>query len=663
MRLLNCYVENFGRLRKFSHSFTDGLNVFEERNGWGKSTLAAFIKAMLYGMPASRSGDLDENERRRYLPWNGEVCGGSLSFEVNGSRYRVERIFGKRESEDAFRLFSIDTGMPSDDYSPSLGIEIFGIDAAGYERSTYLSHKELDAGGYTAVQSKLSDQNDLTSYDSALAILDRRRRYYQMTGKRGRVAELDEAVRKERRILEGAESDRKALEALSGEIREAENAIHAKQQEREQLLVLAERAKAADEGGLLADSAEQLRRSRDRASEECERIRASIGAEPPEEKQIDEMLTASRELDELLREKSNAEGIRRKRRAKWRRIALSVFALGLIALIPAVLLRLQALALIAGAIALVSILTLLPSSVATDERRSVTKQGKRLDEQLRRRSEFIAPYADPTLHDDTAQLSLLREKRAALTMAEERFKAAEAALADFLNAHPDPPKPREADGDAIPASELLARAERLSEELRADRDRLLEKQHQARGFEDSASNISVHLSNLALLEQEKRHAEAYLSAILRAEELLTKARDALTVRYRDVVESAFRRYLTELDGALGERLLSDSGGDAVTVSGDFEISVTKNGATYPVPAFSRGYRDLLKLCMRFSICDALFREESAPMVLDDPFINLDDEKTAAALTLLLRLCRDRQILYFTCSHSRVPEAELPQGET
>ncbi len=654
MKLLNCYVENFGKLRKCSHTFTDGLNVFEERNGWGKSTLAAFIKVMLYGIPASRSGDLDENERRRYLPWNGEVCGGSLSFETNGSRYRVERIFGKKESEDVFRLFSIDTGMPSDDYSSALGVELFGIDAAGYERSTCFSHKQLEAGGYTSVQSKLSEQNDLTSYDLALAILDRRRKYYQLTGRRGRVAELDETASTERRILENAESDRRALGALSEAIREAENAIHQKQAERERLLVLAERAKAAGEGRLLADSAGQLRRARDRAEEECDRIRATIGAEPPEETRIDEMLAESRELDALLSAKSSEAEATRRRSANWRRLALAVFALGVLALIPAVLLEHQILALAAGAVALVSVFAILPGSMASDEKRLAVKHGKKLSERLRRRSEFLAPYADPSLRDDTAQLSLLREKRGALTMAEERLRAAETALADFLAAHPEPMQTESSPDTALNPSELTASAEKLAEEIKADRERLLEKQHQARGLESSAANISIHLSNLAVLEEEKRNAEAYLSAILRAEELLTRARDALTVRYRDVVESAFRRYLTELDSALGERLLSDEGGDTVTVSGGFEISVTKGGTTYPVPAFSRGYRDLLALCMRFSICDALLAEESAPMLLDDPFINLDDEKTAAALELLSRLSRERQILYFTCSHSRTP---------
>ena len=97
MKLLHCYVENFGKLCKFSYHFSDSLSVIEGENGWGKSTLAVFIKAMLYGLPASRSTDLLDNERKRYAPWNGELFGGSLSISVGERSYRIERIFGKRK--------------------------------------------------------------------------------------------------------------------------------------------------------------------------------------------------------------------------------------------------------------------------------------------------------------------------------------------------------------------------------------------------------------------------------------------------------------------------------------------------------------------------------------------------------------------------------------
>ena len=50
MRLLRCHIENFGVLSGFDYEFESGLTVICRENGFGKSTLAAFLKAMFYGL-------------------------------------------------------------------------------------------------------------------------------------------------------------------------------------------------------------------------------------------------------------------------------------------------------------------------------------------------------------------------------------------------------------------------------------------------------------------------------------------------------------------------------------------------------------------------------------------------------------------------------------
>ena len=100
MKLLECHVDNFGRLSNFDYQFSDGLTVIQEPNGFGKSTLAAFIKAMLYGFPRTAGRNIASNERKKYLPWQGGTYGGSLDFEFEGISYRVWRTFGKTAATD-----------------------------------------------------------------------------------------------------------------------------------------------------------------------------------------------------------------------------------------------------------------------------------------------------------------------------------------------------------------------------------------------------------------------------------------------------------------------------------------------------------------------------------------------------------------------------------
>ena len=59
MRLIDCYIENFGGLSQYRLDFQEGLTVVLEDNGFGKTTLAEFIRAMFYGFP--RSGKALDN--------------------------------------------------------------------------------------------------------------------------------------------------------------------------------------------------------------------------------------------------------------------------------------------------------------------------------------------------------------------------------------------------------------------------------------------------------------------------------------------------------------------------------------------------------------------------------------------------------------------------
>ncbi len=79
--LEEAYVQRFGKLVDYSHSFQEGMNVIEAENAWGKTTFAAFIKAMLFGMEYSRATKI-LNQRRRYMPYEGGMFGGTLRFRV-----------------------------------------------------------------------------------------------------------------------------------------------------------------------------------------------------------------------------------------------------------------------------------------------------------------------------------------------------------------------------------------------------------------------------------------------------------------------------------------------------------------------------------------------------------------------------------------------------
>lgn len=200
MKLLNVHIENFGKLSMFNYHFSDGLNTIYEENGFGKTTLATFIKVMLYGFSRTSSQNITVNERKKYDPWSGGKYGGYLEFEYQGIEYRVTRFFGKSLAKDTFSIFDLTHRTDKTCFTENLGEELFGLDVDSFSRSVYIP-QNLDKGSYTttSIHTKLShlveDTNDLNNYDLAIQKLKgKRTELKKYKGNGGRISNLEEQL-------------------------------------------------------------------------------------------------------------------------------------------------------------------------------------------------------------------------------------------------------------------------------------------------------------------------------------------------------------------------------------------------------------------------------------------------------------------------------------
>lgn len=199
MRLIECNIKGFGGLKDFRVSFDKGVNVIMQPNGWGKTTLAAFIKAMLYGFENKRVRDVSQNERLRYLPWNGGVYGGTMDFESKGIEYRIIRKFGKTPSGDSLKVINIATGEPVKDMQPSIGEWLFGIDSEAFRKSVFVSGDDMgldisSTGLRNRLNSVVNEAEDVRSFDDALKSLDIQRKEFLKARNGGSIADFTREI-------------------------------------------------------------------------------------------------------------------------------------------------------------------------------------------------------------------------------------------------------------------------------------------------------------------------------------------------------------------------------------------------------------------------------------------------------------------------------------
>ncbi len=224
MKLKKCYIANFGTLHDFSYEFQDGLNIICEDNGWGKTTFGVFIKAMFYGLEYNARRRLADNERKKYMPWQGGSYGGYIEFDVGEKEYKLERYFGKRDKDDTFSLYDKKTGLLSQDYSNKIGEELFQLDVAAYERSTYIPQNAVTISMNDSINAKLSNLvengNDINNYENAYARLEEHLKEYKKTGGRGKIPLLKEQVYAKQEEIEECRHKAEGMVLIEAQIEE-----------------------------------------------------------------------------------------------------------------------------------------------------------------------------------------------------------------------------------------------------------------------------------------------------------------------------------------------------------------------------------------------------------------------------------------------------------
>jgi uncharacterized protein YhaN len=100
------------------------------------------------------------------------------------------------------------------------------------------------------------------------------------------------------------------------------------------------------------------------------------------------------------------------------------------------------------------------------------------------------------------------------------------------------------------------------------------------------------------------------------------------------------------------KILADVEATEYRIDANANLTVEKEGLQREIRFLSAGYRDLIGVCMRMALVDAMYQEEKPFVIFDDPFVNLDDERLKNALACLKKIAENQQIVYLTCHSSR-----------
>ena len=135
----------FGRLDRARLEPGPGLTLIHAPNEGGKSTWAAFWRAMLYGID---TGDRDKKgylaDKNRYQPWSGAPMEGEVTLELEGREITIRRGSKRNAPFGVFSAVYAGTQEPVPGLTASnCGELLTGVGAAVFTRSAFLGNGNL----------------------------------------------------------------------------------------------------------------------------------------------------------------------------------------------------------------------------------------------------------------------------------------------------------------------------------------------------------------------------------------------------------------------------------------------------------------------------------------------------------------------------------------
>lgn len=631
MRLIDLHIEGFGKFHDLDLRFAEGMNILYGHNEAGKSTLHAFLQAMLYGLERRPGIGSAAKLHKKYRPWDApERFGGTLRLAHEGRIYRIVRDFNADDlSADGATISSLEiwdetSGVRVPDPRGFLQAMLGGISETAFENTVSIGQLRSATSRSMVHELKsyitnLSTTGDM-SLDSAGALKLLRQQRSALEAKRvpeaaKSYAQLIGEIRNiEREIAQPEyENQLRKYQALRSEVRTEQVD---RQTRREELL----QKTAAQEAVLTQagfDSGDDIRDAKEHA--DMLYSLCQIGAEPRERvirialPLLFGLLTILCSIAVVLITAIESPAFAQRFNLAPEKVP------GLVAAVSGS--GLSATILVATSIGLLVLCMLL----------------------------FVW-----RLYANAARTGFLRETAAELSaMLTKQIGTAEISdpAMESFRTHMDEllRAEEELETQRTTLAEVSAELQNLSNDERrydVELQKQNEKQTELEGKLQHLANVKNRAEMLKRTLDENDAISTEIDAINLAAETMTELQSS--------IQSSFGHYLNK---EAGELITGITGGvyDSMWIDQNLDIFMNTPGKIVPIEDVSSGTMDQIYLALRLAAArliqgDTGAAEARLPLIFDDSFAMYDEQRLASALRYITEI-HHGQILLFTC-HTR-----------
>ena len=644
MKLDDLHIYAFGGLKDIKIDFNSGLTCINKENGWGKTTLATFIKSMFFGLKDSKSS-VERNERKRFYPWGfvGKF-GGKLRYTHDGKSYEVLRLFGEKISQDEFTLVDLSSGKVLSNDSTNFGEDLFGIDEEGFLSTVFCPQSEVKISIKNLAYDNENSVNSASSqfdYEKAKKTIETRAKNFKAErGEKGLIYELKSKIYSVEENVNLAKSALREIDELKAQLSKLkiEEEILKKECDDLSSAIIVSNGKVLSVRNQLIDEIEHEKTRLFNEKAQAEKI---LGDERPDEQKLKTLIECAKDLP-YIEKKLEEEKMRQKRSSlhKILLLVISILAIGVAGTFLAFGMGVYSTFLFVFGVGFFGAYIFLSVRYNREASKKRGVDYLQLKETyVKEINRFLSLFFRDDFVKNNGFLFCLSEIQSAITLKNE--------AQSNINRLEEKLKKLAVDDENQGAIE---RSDDIKIKLTEKKAELYEKVENINRItlriemlEQKADLLIDYEFEKAQLEDKLKSAKEEYEVLKLTLEFLKKANDELKCKYKRPIEERVNFYLRQV---LGEKL-------SVQIDLDFNVYGVEAVGIRESAFYSRGLRDVLSICTRFAIIDVMFGENCSFIILDDPFYNLDGEKFDKCSETLKTFAQNRQIIYLTCHESRV----------
>lgn len=605
MKILSLHVSSFGKLKNLDLNLGGGINVLQQNNGFGKTTLANFIRAMLYGFDYKhvKRGTETVTDAALWATWNStDKTGGSILVDHNGATYRVERYFGLTAKAETLSVVNVTTGKAAN--IQNVGEFFLGLTAESFDRSAYFPQEAVEISSNENFDSRLAGlvQND-QNYD---AVQERLRKYRKELkyerGEGGLIHTLENGkLQLQRQLAECEQAKRRETE------------IERRLQE-----ISAERDRQKVRAQECGKGIAQL---------QTDVVQKQL-ADNPNKQKLEELKNRIARCDDLENDKiacdALAERIEQTPDAakKQRPVHMPVLIVAIVLLLAGVAACFWILAV--GICVAVVGAALLALSFFLRPKLTTLPSGEK--------DAYVTEYFNIASKYFYCKDMSFAEVQKGMWKAYNDYVGDKREY-ELLQ------KTARSEQTAAPNETKLQQLRNQLEQIQTQQEEL---SHEAGRLTAERKTLvcdtTVVQEQIAETEQKLAKAKRDYEIAVKTSELLAQAKENLSVMYLPKLCDRCRTLLNQIT----------AGDYQPVIDRTFTIKLQTKGVTKPLDNFSRGIREITLLCFRIALSEVLYNGDVPFLIIDDAFVNFDEENFLRATKLLQQLSKNTQILYFTC---------------